>query len=77
MEKTISNEDLQDAKYNDLAFYHVALQPKHPNDTFVRECVTLRPPATSKLLDEHEASFFPTNWGNCYDRMNTYFSKFI
>ena len=63
MEKTISNEDLQHANYQDLAFYHVALQPRHPSDTFVRECVTLRPPATSKLVDEHEASSFnEPNW---------------
>ena len=32
----------------------MALQPRHLHETYVRECVTLTPPATTHLGDEHK-----------------------
>ena len=29
---------------NEFIKFHIALQPKYPNKTYVRDCVTIRPP---------------------------------
>ena len=53
IETVITNANLVNATYNYNAFYHVAFQPKYPNYTFTRACVTVRPPPTTELGDEH------------------------
>ena len=41
----------------DLVNLHIALQPKYPNSTFVRDCVTLKPPPNvASGKDEHKVS---------------------
>ena len=53
IDTVITNTDLINATYDNNAFYHVAFQPKYPNYTFTRACVTVRPPPTTELGDEH------------------------
>ena len=52
-EEIITNIELSNATYDENAFYHVAFQPKYPNYTLTRACVTVRPPPTTELGDEH------------------------
>ena len=62
--KNITKYDLKHTNNDDLAFYHVAFQPKYPDYTYVRKCVTIRPPSTTELGDEHRVScrvFFENN----------------
>ena len=53
IETIITNAELINATYDDNAFYHVAFQPKYPDYTLTRTCVTVRPPPTTELGDEH------------------------
>ena len=59
VEEKISKYDLKHP--SDMAFYHVAFQPKYPNVTYIRECITVRPPSTTELGDEHQVSNMYTN----------------
>ena len=41
--KKFGNE-LNDTEAQNLIKFHIALEPKYPNDTFIRHCVTMKPP---------------------------------
>ena len=66
-EEIITNTELFNATYDENAFYHVAFQPKYPNYTFTRACVTVRPPPTTEIGDEHRVCdrFIVTTIANC------------
>ena len=35
--------------------FHIALQPRYPNSTYIRHCVTIKPPPTAiSGADDHE-----------------------
>lgn len=36
--------ELTNVDEEELVNFHIALQPKYPNMTYIRDCVTLRPP---------------------------------
>ena len=56
IDRRIKNFDLTHTNNDDMAFYHVTFQAKYPNYTYMRECITVRPPSSIELLDEHRAS---------------------
>ena len=40
----LGNELTNNSDENEFIKFHIALQPKYPNMTYVRDCVTIRPP---------------------------------
>ena len=65
-EEVITNTELINATYDANAFYHLAFQPKYPNYTLTRACVTVTPPPTTELGDEHRVCdrFIVTTYAN-------------
>lgn len=51
--------ELTNTGKEDMVHFHIALQPLNPNSTFIRNCVTLRPPpSTASGADEQKVADF-------------------
>ena len=47
--------EIENDHEGDLVNFHIALQARYPNSTFVRNCVTLKPPPNAASgKDDHE-----------------------
>ena len=55
-----SAKELTNHDEEDLVNFHLALQPKYPNSTYIRDCVTIKPPpnAASGKDDQKVSSVF-------------------
>ena len=48
--------ELTNTEEDEKVHFHIALQPKYPNSTYIRHCVTMKPPpnAVSGAADEQK-----------------------